>query len=71
MEDPKDAIALDVATAISAPAFARASRDIMETGASTRQFSAKRDFFAAFYPLGDEVGLACLQMRKGHSLMIN
>jgi hypothetical protein len=42
MEAPKDATALDVATAFFLRGFARASRDIMETGASTRQFSAKR-----------------------------
>ncbi len=44
MEVPKDVTALDVATAILLPVSARASRDILETGASTRQFSAKRDF---------------------------
>jgi hypothetical protein len=71
MEEPKDATALDVATAISVPAFARASRDIMETGASTRQFSAKETYLLRRSILGDEVGLACLQMRKCHSLMIN
>jgi hypothetical protein len=58
MEDPKDATALDVATAISVPAFARASRDIMETGASTRQFSAKETYLLLRSILGDEVGLA-------------
>jgi hypothetical protein len=73
MEVPKDATALDVATAILLPVFARASRDILETGASTRQFSAKTDFFVAFHRLGDEVGRVrpCLQVRKRHSLMIN